>query len=196
MSSFRAPNGVDLDLIFAARASVTAGAVGYRNTDGLDLNQRYEGLGSQSPSAITTNFRTAAGIDLRNVFATTAGVPVNFSPSATSDGGSEAGISFNSSGNIIPSPGGTPTVWFSVPRANIGNEYDIIFQNASTPGLGNQWLGTFNTWLQLNATRGITFYRSAATGTGSGTCTATIRRRSDNVNVCTGTLSFAVAIDG
>jgi len=193
MSRFRNPAGVDLDLIFAARASVTAGATNLRNADSLDLNQRYEGLGTQSPSASTTNLRNPAGVDLRLIFATSSGVPQNFAIAAyqqADTGTPVANIALLSNGEVTASSASNQR-WFSVPRAGVGNDYDVIFTNRSATG-GASWVGTFDTWLQLDVTRSVGLSRST-NGDSTATLTATIRRRSDGVQVATGNLTLTVS---
>lgn len=196
MSLYRNPAGVDLDLIFAARTSVTAAATNFRNADGLDLNQRYEGLGSQSPSAGTTNFRSPAGLDLRLVFATSSGVPTNFSGSGSSynpSGGAVTTVTVFTTGNVnavgSPSGSGTSTQWFSNPRAGLGNDYDVYFTNSG--GAGGTWGGTFNTWMQLNVNRSVSLTQTAAGTATNGVVNVQIRRRSDNTVVCTGTYNVS-----
>lgn len=194
MSSFRSPSGVDLDAIFAPRVAVTAAATNFRNNDGLDLNQRYEGLGSQTPSAPTVGYRNPSGVDLSLVFATSSGVPMNFSgtgsalnPSNTS-GTAVVTITVRRNGTNggtgVPTGGVTDTQWFSVPRTDVGDSYDVFF--TVTGGSGGTWGGEAqSTWLQLNTNRSITLTRSS-NGTSSGAVNIQIRRRSDNAVVATG----------
>lgn len=195
MTSFRDPSGVDLDAIFAPRISVTGVTTNFRNTDGLDLNQRYEGIGSQTPSAPTINMRTPSGVDLSQVFATMAGVPRNFSgainaTNSTGTGAVTATITVRSGGQVAgaASPAGTATntSWFSVPRPAVGNDYDVNFVPVS-----GTWTGTVNTWQQLNTDRVVSMSRST-NGTSTGTMSIQIRRRSDGVVVSTGTYDVTI----
>ena len=199
MSSFRSPAGVDLDAIFAPRVAVTAAATNFRNTDGLDLNQRYEGLGSQTPAAPTVGYRNPSGVDLSLVFATSSGVPMNFSGSGsalnTSNTSGSAVVTITvrrdgtNGGLGSPTGGATDTQWFSVPRTDVGDSYDVFF--TTTGGSGGTWGGSaLSTWLQLNTNRSVTLTRSS-NGTSSGTVDIQIRRRSDNVVVSTGSYTVS-----
>lgn len=81
MSSFRNPAGVDLDLIFASRVTSATSAVKFRNTDSVDISQRYEKANAQSPAA-STNMRGPDGRDLNLWFTTNASAGLNVSISA------------------------------------------------------------------------------------------------------------------
>lgn len=85
MSSFRNPAGVDLDLIFANRVTAKAANVNFRNTDSVDISNRYEKSNAQSPAA-RTNMRGPDGRDLNLWFTTdaAAGLSVNVSASDVS----------------------------------------------------------------------------------------------------------------
>ncbi len=78
MSSFRNPAGVDLDLIFASRVTSKTSNVNFRNTDRVDISNRYEKANAQAPTS-PTNMRGPDGRDLNLWFTTnaTAGLSVN-----------------------------------------------------------------------------------------------------------------------
>lgn len=192
-------NGVDLDSIFAGRVSLTAPSTGFRNLDGQDLNMRYEGYNGASPSG-PVGYRGPDGRDISLYFATTAGIPINFTGSANAQNelpssSATAVITFNPNSTIVgsgsPTGGGGTTSWFSVPRAGIGNDHDVFVSTmsagAGTPG------GTFNTWLHLDQSRQFTLALSGNQEV-TRTATAQIRRRSDNVVVCSGPLQWFVAV--
>lgn len=200
MSLYRnAFTGVDLDSIFAAKVSLTAPTTGFRSLDGQDLNMRYEGYNGVNPAS-PVGYRGPDGVDLSMYFATTAGVPINFTGSGSAQNelpssSATASITFTPEGRIVgggnPNGGGGTTLWFSAPRAGVGNDYDVnvstMSAGAGTPG------GTFNTWLQLDQSRQFTLALSGNQEV-TRTATAQVRRRSDNVVVCSGPLQWFVAV--
>ena len=200
MSSFRNVNtGVDLDSIFAARVTLTAPVTGYRNLDGQDLNVRYEGYNGFNPAS-PVGYRGPDGRDISLYFATSAGAPIDFvgygsGENAIPNSTAIASITFTPEGRVVgggsPSGGGGTNLWFSAPRTGIGNDYDVSVSTMSagpgTPG------GTFNTWLQLDQTRQFTLTVSGNQEV-TRTATAQIRRRSDNVVVCSGPLEWFVNV--
>lgn len=185
--------GVDLDSVFAARVSAPTTSTGFRNLDGQDLNMRYEPYNGVDPTT-PVGYRGPDGRDLSLYFSTSAGVPVNFTgygrgennaPSSTAT----ANIVFTTDGRVtgsgIPIGSGDISSWFSSPRAGVGDDYDV-FVDTMSAGLGTP-SGTFNTWLQLNANRQFVLSITGNAETAR-TSTAQIRRRSDNVVVCSGSL--------
>lgn len=78
MSSFRNSAGVDLDLIFASRVTTKASNVNYRNTDSVDISNRYEKANTKPPTS-ATGFRGPDGRDLSLWFTTdaAAGLAIN-----------------------------------------------------------------------------------------------------------------------
>ena len=71
MSSFRNPAGVDLDLIFASRVTAKAANVNFRNTDSVDISNRYEKANSAPPTS-SVGYRGPDGRDLSLWFTTDA----------------------------------------------------------------------------------------------------------------------------
>lgn len=191
--------GADLDTIFALRASSPGPSTGFRNLDGVDLNMRYEPYNGDNPSG-PVGYRGPDGRDISLYFATSAGVPINFVGNGSGENEipnstAIASITFTTEGRVVgagsPSGGGGTNLWFSVPRTGIGNDYDVSVSTMSagpgTPG------GTFNTWLRLDQTRQFTLTVSGNQEV-TRTATAQIRRRSDNVVVCSGPLQWFVSV--
>lgn len=64
---YRIAAGTDLDAVFAARVSAAAAAVGFKDSGGVDLSQRYEPRGGSAPIS-NTAFKNSAGTDLAMIF--------------------------------------------------------------------------------------------------------------------------------
>lgn len=65
--NYRIADGTDLDAVFKARSGAAATAVGFRDSAGADLSQRYEQRGSTTARA-ATNYRNSSGVDLAQIF--------------------------------------------------------------------------------------------------------------------------------
>lgn len=199
MSAFRNIfSGVDLDSIFAARINAPGIVTGYRNNDGQDLNQRYEPYNGANPSG-PVGYRIADGRDLSQLFSTTAGIPRNFNISGeafnpVNGSTASATFAFDTTGLINGSAATSGSVsnssWFTLPRAGLGNDYDVMVSNRSA----GTWTGTaYDTWHRLNIGRSFTFQRTG-NGTSTGTATAYVRRASDGVIVATGPISLSATV--
>jgi hypothetical protein len=64
---YRIASGDDLDALFAARTGAAAAAVGFKDSAGVDLSQRYEQRGATTAIA-NTGFRNSGGTDLAQIF--------------------------------------------------------------------------------------------------------------------------------
>lgn len=185
MSSFRrVSDGVDLDSIFAARITAPGPITGFRNNDGVDLNQRYEaynGVGIASP----TGYRGPDGRDLSLYFTTVASMPVSknfdissFNESTAPGQTATSDISFLPNGNVqlTATPGSTTMdTWAIGAYSNIGDLYEIQFVSR-TGGAGGTWGGVaLNTWLSLSTFKNQ-FLRRTNVGNSSGSVQAQIRR--------------------
>lgn len=78
MSSFRNQSGVDLDLVFASRVTSPTSNTNFRNTDSVDLANRYEKANATAPTS-AVGMRGPDGRDLCLWFTTnaTGGLAVN-----------------------------------------------------------------------------------------------------------------------
>lgn len=201
-SGFRASSGADLDSVFAARVAAAIGGVGYRTSDGVDISQRYQ----PGSSGIVTGLRRSDGVDLGNLFSSSAPAPVNFGGAAFNQppgtGTGSTGVTVNPNGDISFAQGSSTghTAWYSPLTAGAGAAYDVHFANSGGAGAGASWSGSFGVWQDLTTSK--SFSLAVTMGGGStqrgstGSVVVTIRRKSDGVAVCSGTITVQATSGG
>lgn len=64
---YRIAAGTDLDAVFAARVSAAVANVGFKDSSGVDLSQRYEGRGGSAPIS-NTGFKDSSGTDFAMIY--------------------------------------------------------------------------------------------------------------------------------
>lgn len=195
-TGFRLSNGLDLDQVFAARVSAAGASVGFRNSAGSDLSTVLE-PGQLGVYASLTGYKNSAGVDFKSLFSTVAGAPSNFSVSPVrSVPSGTAGITttVNADGSVTSkNETGTAMVgsgnWFSPNLAGVGSSYQVKFTLTS----GTAWTGAaVNTWLAFPQSVGLTTSGVEKTNV----IAVSIRRTSDSVVVCSGTISLDVVVGG
>lgn len=195
-TGFQNSAGLDMDQVFAARVSAQAVTTGFQNAAGEDLAAKLQPL-SGDPKVGTQGFQLPDGRDFCQVFDTTAGTPRNFSATASdaSQGISRASCVINPDGSVQAV--GNDTVgwdnWFYPNASGIGSQYQALLTQGSESGTGSSTGATLGVWTTISSglTRGIS---SSAAGSSERIHTSTInvqiRRLSDQVVVCTGTLNL------
>ena len=146
MSSFRNSAGVDLDLIFASRVTAKAANVNYRNTDSVDISNRYEKANAKPPTS-ATGFRGPDGRDLSLWFTTDA----------------TGGLAINMTANDVSYNNGLST-------SPLTRTMQAGASVSATGGTGNY---TY-TW-QIESSSGVTGATLSATTGNNITTTATVR---------------------
>lgn len=154
MSSFRNPAGVDLDLIFASRVSAKAANVNFRNTDSVDISNRYEKANAVAPAA-TTNLRGPDGRDLNLWFTTSATTALSVNVSSN-DASYDNGLSSSpttrllSAGASAVASGGTGSYTYTW---SIVNSSSTVSNSLSTTSGNNT---TINATVQINVPGTVT----------------------------------------
>ncbi|WQZ00990.1 hypothetical protein [Stenotrophomonas phage StenR_269] len=199
MSLYRnTSTGVDLDSIFTPRVVAAGPVSGFRNLDGQDLNMRYEAYNGISPAS-PVGYRGPDGQDISLYYATSpTGGPVNFNVKGTATnttpgGSGSASITFNPNGSInvtTSTAGGDAGFWYSVILPGVGADYDVLVSGRSA-GAGT-WTGPFDTWTRLDSLLPYTLFVTSSDGTHIRTATGQVRRRSDNVVVCSGPMTWQI----
>lgn len=197
-TGFQNSAGLDMDQVFAARVSAQAVTTGFQNAAGEDLAAKLQPL-SGNPKVGTQGFQLPDGRDFCQVFDTTASTPRNFAASASNvdQASSYAACIINPDGSVQAEGNDTAEWdnWSSPNVSGIGSQYEALLTQGSTSGQGEQTGNALGVWYSLSSsvTRGISTH---APRNGNrifdSTITVQIRRASDQVVVCTGTLTLHV----
>lgn len=215
-TNFRISSGSDFDDCFDLYVQGTHPSnLNMRTSDGTDLALRYAPIAYGSKRA-DVNYRNSAGTDISNFFAqkgsaSYGGTPVNFTSAADAlranrgkPVSATAGISINSDGSITALYDSNSIVgdskWLSTVTGGAGASYECyITQTYMDGGTGGVGGAALNTWLSLssNQIRSITSTTKAYQSLSRvWQGNVSIRRASDQVVVCTGTIQLTADADG
>lgn len=205
-TGFQNAAGQDMDQVFAARVSTRVATTGMTNIDGQDLADLLQPL-SGAPKVGTQGFQLPDGTDISAVFDTVAGTPVNFSVTVDviAMQSCQASAHFLADGTISIEFDGDDNgnsyspYWFNPPVAGIGSQYQILFHQTAMTGTAGTLDGNtlLDTWTTINDSyRLVSVTANTKVGRGKHwAADVSIRRISDQVVVCTGTVSIDVFAD-